>query len=143
MITSPLDFCLAYIIRGILPPTFMKQIGQPEKFKVVIDYINTSISLSPIYVKAPEIVLRIALFCLIFIFRLIETCSFKRFTVLNSVKLLKKIHPLLDDGLRLYSFLAMYALFEEDSFRLDHGFLPYSEIMKPFKNLRADDQSKN
>ncbi len=143
MITSPFDFCLAYIVRGILPPALMIKIDRPEKFKVVIDYINTSISLSPIYVKAPEIVLRIALFCIIFIFRLIEICSFKHFTLCNSVRLLKKIHPLLDDGIRLYSFLAMYAVFEEDSFRLDHGFLPYSEIMKPFRNLRSSEQSKN
>jgi len=129
MITSPFDFFLAYIIRRILPPDLMTKIDRPEKFEVVIDYIKTSISLSPVYVKAPEVMLRIALFGIIFVFRLIEICSFKHFKLCNSVRLLKKIHPLLDDGIRLYLFLAMYAVFEEDSFRVDHGFPTYSEIL--------------
>ena len=143
MSTSPFDYLLGYIVRRILPQDLIIKIDRPEKFKVVINFVKTSISLSPVYVKAPEIVLRIALFCIIFVFCLIEICSFKHFTLCNSVRLLKKIHPLLDDGIRLYSFLAMYAIFEEDSFRKDHGFLPYSEIVKPFKNLRSSEKSKN
>lgn len=142
MITSPFDFFLAYIVRGVLPATVLKKIDQPEKFQLVISYIKTSISLSPIYVRGPEIVLRIFLFCMIFVFRLIEIFSFKHFKLSNSVKLLKKMHPLLDDGIRLYLFLAMFAVFEDDSFRQDHGFPAYSEILKPFDDLKSRKQSK-
>jgi hypothetical protein len=109
----------------------MKKIDHPKKLSLVIAYVETSISLSPVYVRCPEMMLRIALFIMFFGFQLLEFFSLKYFSITDSIKLLKKIHPLLDDGIRLYLFLAMFAVFEEDSFRRDHGFPTYSEIPKP------------
>ena len=143
MITSLFNFFLAYIVRGILPPDILIKIDRPEKLQEIVDYIKTSISLSPIYVKAPEILLRIALFFMIFAFRLIEICSQSRVSLNCSISVMKKIHPLLDDGIRLYLLLAMFAVFEEDSFRQNHGFPTYSEILKRFGDLEFIVQDKN
>ena len=137
------DLLLCYVVRGVLPLAILKQINDTKSFHLVVSYIKKSISISPVYVKGPEIVLRVFLVFMIAIFRLIELLSFRRLKLAGSVRRLSKIHPLLDDGIRLYLFLAMFAAFEQDSFRQKTGFPTYSDILKPFQNFKLKEKIKN
>mgnify|MGYP001471630242 CR=1 FL=1 len=42
----------------------------------------------------------------------------------NILRKISKLHPIFDDGMRLYISLAMFAIFEDDKMRVNNGFLP-------------------
>lgn len=131
------DFILSYVVRGVLPKTILDDLDDPEKISFATAYVKKSISMSPTYVRLPEKILRLALFFSFFLFHILEIASLKTVSRISCVRLASKIHPIIDDGVRLYLFLAMFALFEEDSFRKKRGFHPYSEILNSYTDTKV------
>lgn len=125
---------LAFVIAGILPIQASQQIENKEAFSKIVNYVMGSIKSSPVYVRVPEILVRICLALALLLFSIIEIISFKLFTRSKAISLLVKVHPLIQDGVRLYLFLAMFAIFEQDSFRIKRGFASFSSLLREYEN---------
>jgi len=125
-----LDYILIKVVQNILPKAILAQVNNQEDFDVVISYVKKSISISPLYVRFPEKFLRLCLFGYIAVFRLVELTTLGKIKLSASIRFLSRLHPLFDDGIRLYLFLAMFAIFENDSFRVDKGFPEYADLLK-------------
>lgn len=129
------DFALKVVVSSLLPASILDNFREPSKYDYLIDFIKQALSTSAIYVKGPEVFLRIFLFLLIFLLKFLQLVTFKFVTVEFGLRKISKIHPILDDGMRLYILLAMFAAFEENSVRMKNGFLPIEDIVTSYKNL--------
>lgn len=129
------DFALKVVVRGLLPRSILDNFSEPSKYNYLIKFIKQAIKSSAIYVKGPEVFLRIFLFFLILLLKFLQLITFQFVTVESGLKKISKIHPILDDGMRLYILLAMFAAYEEDSVRVLNGFLPIKDMLKSKKNF--------
>ena len=120
---------VGYILRGVLPTKELQELDSPGEVPRVVRYVENSISLSPIWVRGPEKILRLGLFFLLLLFHFLEIVTFNRIDRGACIRFVSKIHPAIDDGIRLYSSLGMFGLFEEDSYRSKKGFLSHSQIL--------------
>ncbi len=130
------DFVLKVVIRGLLPSSILENFSEPSKYNYLINFTKQAIYSTTIYIKGPEIFLRIFLFLLIIILKFFQFITFQYVSVESVLKKISNIHPILDDGMRLYILLAMFAAYEDDTFRVVNGFLPIEDVSKPFKDLK-------
>jgi hypothetical protein len=127
------DFILKVVVRGLLPSSVLDKFSEPSKYNILIDFIKQALKSSAIYVKGPEIFLRFFLFVLILFLKFLQFITYRFVTVDSGLNKVSKIHPILDDGMRLYVLLAMFAAFEDDTFRVENGFLATKDLARPFK----------
>jgi len=129
------NFILKVVVKELLPKSILDKFSDPENYTSLINFINKAINSSVIYIKVPETFVRFFLFCLILIFKILQFVSMNFITVETCLNKISKIHPLIDDGMRLYTLLAAFAAFEDDRIRSDNGFLPIKDLAKSFNNL--------
>ncbi len=129
------DFMLKVILKKILPGDILRKFSDLSKFDLVFNFVKDAINSSAIYIKGPEVFFRLFIFCLIIILRILEIISIKLITIEGSLKKISKLHPILDDGMRLYVSLAMFAIFEDDKMRVKNGFLPINDLANSLKGL--------
>ena len=124
------------VVRGLLPSSILENFLEPSKYNYLINFIKQAIYSSSIYIKGPEIFLRTLLFFLIVILKFFQFITFQYVSLESGLKKISNIHPILDDGMRLYILLAMFAVYEDDTIRVANGFLPIEDVSKSFKDLK-------
>ena len=129
------DFILKVIVDELLPKSVLDKFSNPLKYVTLINFIKKGIHSSAIYIRAPEIFFRFFLFCLILSLKILHFISFNFITVEFCLKKISQLHPILDDGMRLYIMLAMFAAYEDDKVRIDNGFLPIKNVHQSINNL--------
>jgi hypothetical protein len=127
------DFILKVVLRGLLPSSILDKFSEASRYNTLVDFIKRALKSSAIYVKGPEKFLRLFLFVLILFLKLLQFMTFKIVTVDSGLNKVSIIHPILDDGMRLYILLAMFAAFEDDTFRVENGFLATKDLAKSLK----------
>lgn len=127
------DFILKVVVKELLPKPILLKFHDTS---VLINFIKKAIKSSAIYVKGPEIFLRFFLFFLILFLKILQIISFKFITVEYYLEKISQLHPILNDGMRLYILLAMFAAFEDDKVRVDNGFLPVGNLPQSFKKFK-------
>ena len=126
------EFILKIVLKGLLPIEIKAKFSDSEKFNQLVIFVRIAIRSSVLYVKGPEIFLRLFLFLVIIALQLLEIITFKRLSVEGALQYLANSHPLVGDGIRLYLLLAMFAAFEDESMRRSHGFLSFSDLSNTF-----------
>tara|TARA_E500000178_G_C16939785_1_gene715785 strand:- start:462 stop:863 length:402 start_codon:yes stop_codon:yes gene_type:complete len=129
------DSMLKVILKKLLPGDILREFSDLSKFDVIFNFVKDAINSSAIFIRGPEKFFRLFLFCLIVILKLLELISIKLITIEGSLRKISKLHPIFDDGMRLYISLAMFAIFEDDKMRVNNGFLPIKDLPKSFKNF--------
>ena len=129
------NFILKVVVKELLPKSILDKFSDSEKYILLVNFISKAINSSAIYIKVPETFVRFFLFCLILILKVIQFISINFITVETCLNKISKLHPLIDDGMRLYILLASFAAFEDDRVRTDNGFLPIRDLAKSFKNF--------
>ena len=129
------SFILKVVVKELLPKSILEKFPDSEKYIFLVNFITKAIDSSAIYIKVPEIFIRFFLFILILIFKIVQLISMHFITVERCLNRISKIHPLIDDGMRLYIMLAAFATFEDDRVRADNRFLSIKDLTKSFKNL--------
>ena len=129
------DFILKIVVKEFIPKQIWHEFSGTSRYDYLIKFIKNAIKSSAFYIKGPEIFLRFFLFCLILLFKFLQIISFNLISAEFCLKKISQLHPILNDGVRLYVSLAMFAAFEDDSMRVNRGFPPIKDISKSFKKI--------
>ena len=130
------EFILKVVVKELLPKNILEKFSDPLNYLTLINFIKKAINSSAIYIKGPEIFFRIFLFCLILFLKFFQLVTINYINTHSCLKKIANIHPLLDDGMRIYVSLAMFFAYEEDKIRVENGFLSIEELSKSLNNLK-------
>tara|TARA_B100000900_G_scaffold267600_2_gene228485 strand:- start:1502 stop:1939 length:438 start_codon:yes stop_codon:yes gene_type:complete len=136
------DFILKVVLKELLPKDIFKKFSNPSKIKILIRFIIKAINSSAIYIKGPEIIFRTFLFCLILFLKFLQLVSINFINTRSCLKKIANIHPMLDDGMRLYILLAMFAAYEDDRVRIENGFLSIKELSQSLNNIKLKSRDR-
>ncbi len=130
------DLVLKVVVKQLLPKIILEKFSDSSNYIVLINFIKKAINSSPIYIRGPEIFFRIFIFFLILFLKLLQLVSVNFINTKSSLKKIANLHPILDNGMRLYILLAMFAAYEDDRVRIDNGFLTIKELSQSLNNLK-------
>ena len=104
---------LGFIVKALIPQRFLELSEfKSDEVEYVTEFVDRSIRSAPFVIRVPEKFLRIIIFLIILCFNIWSKISETNYTVDQILQMISKIHPIFDDGIRLYRLLVFFAAFE-------------------------------
>ena len=104
---------LSHIVRSCVPIDLRHLVARGSwAEQSVIQYVESSIRLAPVFVKGPELFFRPILFLALLLIRALLLFRRNFNSKLEPIEIVARVHPLLDDAIRLYRSLTLFAVYE-------------------------------
>lgn len=133
-----MEFFLRPILFCLTPDELLLELNSKDRcfyMDCMVTYVSKSLEQTPMHIKFVEILFRLLFYP---IFALISHLPLESKRKYELSCLIFTALPQLDNFMRLYQSLALFALFENEYFYAQFGLITYKERQKKYKKIRRD-----